>query len=218
MTTQPSEDIKIIPVDSTFPIERMVEFCKASLEDAMPAAQNMSPVRWEHNPQTLLYLIYREGRFEPHKRARYKVVEVNGEIVAGGGYYSYEADPNICLLSTRTYTIPSARNRMWHAEFLLPLSLKDIKELSYKVGLFVFNEYNLWLRDWIIRIGAGKGVVLGYQHADVYRGWSVLENPIRIRDTKQWGLYKMVDPSYEDTFLSKMTEIHWQDGFQSLQK
>ncbi len=203
--------IKILPVDSTFPMERMIEFCRKADDDQMPAAENMSVEDWEIKTNTLLYLIYKEKRFEQEKKARYKVIEVDGEIIAGGGYYPLSGDPNICLLSTRTYTIPTARQRMWHAEFLLPQNLEEIKTLNYKVGLFVFNEYNLWLRKFIQRIDEGLGAVFGYEHASIYKGWESLKHPITIQNTKQWGLYRILDPGYRDQFLKVMADLAYSE-------
>jgi hypothetical protein len=51
-------------IDSSYPIQAMLVFCEESRGDLRGGANNMDPDDWENKPGTLLYLLYKEKRFD----------------------------------------------------------------------------------------------------------------------------------------------------------
>ena len=94
----------MIRIDSNYPIEEMLEFCKESQNDTRPGAVNMDFVDWENKPHTLLYLLYKEKRFDGPTNG-YVMCKKEGRIVCGHGFYVSEIDRMVCM-GCRTYTVP----------------------------------------------------------------------------------------------------------------
>jgi hypothetical protein len=55
---------KLVRIDSSYPLEELIEFCKNAESDTRPGAKNMDYVDWENKPHTFLYLLYKEKRFD----------------------------------------------------------------------------------------------------------------------------------------------------------
>ena len=194
-----NQNFELVDIDSTFPIESLIEFCSHAENDRpeLKANTNLSVRNWENSPNTLLFTIYKEKRFDG-ARARYRGVALNGKIVAAAGYYQLDNYPEICLMSCRTYTIPEFRSNLIHGKLLVPSFIKDAENLHYKVGMFTFNEYNIWLKRAISRFG---------KTIDGYSGWKDLGFPITVKNTTQWGLYRLIDVSYEQQFIDTISGI-----------
>ena len=54
----------MIRIDSNYPIDEILQFCKESQNDDRNGSVNMDFVDWETKPHTLLYLLYKEKRFD----------------------------------------------------------------------------------------------------------------------------------------------------------
>ena len=59
-------------VTSKYPIEKIMPFCEAAIDDPRPAAINMRPDNWQNSPHSLLYCIYTEKRYDD--RAGYYII------------------------------------------------------------------------------------------------------------------------------------------------
>ena len=194
-----NQNFKLLNIDSDFSIDKMIRFCSHAQDDRpeLKANENLSIKNWENSPNTLLHAIYIQKRFDD-VRAGYRGVAVEDELVAGGGFYQLDGFANACLISCRTYTIPEFRSKMLHGHILVPEFISAAKLLNYKVALFTFNDYNLWLKTAIIRFG---------KNIESYNGWTELNFPILVKHTKQWGLYKMLDTDYEQQFTIDISSI-----------
>lgn len=194
-------------IDSNFPIEKVIEFCSHSKVDPMPGATNMSVDNWENKNYTLLYTLYKQKRYDDPTKAGYLGIEFAGKIVAAAGYYPLDKDENTAILMSRMYTIPRARNQALHGKFLFPRIMSEVTSLGYKAGLVSYNHYNLWIKTALLRASAGKGIFLGIKTPDDYRGWNDIDQPLLIKYTPQWCLYKIFDPVYLPIFLKNIDKI-----------
>jgi hypothetical protein len=194
-------------IDSNYPIDKIIEFCSHSKVDPLPGAVNMSIDDWENKNYTLLYTLYKQKRYDDPSKSAYLGIEFAGKIIAAGGYYPLDSDPNIAILMSRMYTIPKARNQAVHGKFLFPRIMSEVAELNYQAGLVSYNQYNLWMRTALMRASSGRGIFLGIKTPDEYRGWTDIEQPLMIKNTPQWCLYKLFNPTYLPIFLKSIDKI-----------
>jgi hypothetical protein len=187
---------------------KLINFCKdASSDDKMPASENMDVTNWEQKSNTLFHAMFTQKRFNRENRAGYLIIEENEQYIGGSGFYPLESDPNICLVSVRTYVIKTERSKSLNGVHLLPRQIELAKEMNYKSLILTFNKYNLWLMNLIERGGGVNNNFLGLYVPETYKGWKSLDWTINIQYTKQWCLYKHLDDSYDSTFKKTMTNI-----------
>ncbi len=196
---------ELVKIDSKFPIEKVLEFCQHSKTDTLPGSHNLDTDDWENKTHTLLYLIYIEKRYDI-VGSSYIGLEYNNKVIAGAGYYPLDLDQNVVNLNSRYYTIPSYRNNVFQGTYILPKMLDEVSKI-YKVALFSYNSYNLWLRNALIRINENKAAFFGKRIPEGYKGWTELECPLLIKNTEQYCFYKLFDPSYEKQFLENIAKI-----------
>jgi len=196
---------QVVKIDSQFPIDKVLEFCNYSKKDTLPGAENLDTDDWESKTHTLLYLIYKEKRYD-NFGSGYIGLEFNGKLISGAGYYPLDIDKNIVNVNSRYYTIPEHRSKLFQGNYILPAIFSEIADI-YKIALFGFNDYNLWLRNLLLRINHGKAAWLGKKTPIVYKGWLELKDPIIIKNTTQYCLYKIFDSNYEKIFLKNITQI-----------
>ncbi len=189
-------------------VEKLIHFCKdAANNNNMPASKNLDVDDWENKSHTLLHNLFIQHRFDKENRAGYLIAEKNNKYIAGSGFYPLDIDPNICIAGTRTYTIVKERGDLSHGNFILPRQLELIKGYNYKTVILTFNEYNLWLKKWIEKLGKKKSSIIGKKVPEIYFGWSSLDHPINIQYTKQWCLYRHLDESYDTQFHEQMANL-----------
>lgn len=187
---------------------KLINFCKdASTDNKMPASENMDVIDWEQKPNTLFHAMFTQKRFNRENRAGYLIIEENDQYIGGSGFYPLENDPNICLVSVRTYVIKTKRSRSLNGVHILPRQIELAKEMNYKSLILTFNKYNLWLMNLIERGGGANNNFLGLHVPETYKGWKPLDWTINIQYTKQWCLYKHLDNSYDSTFKKTMSNI-----------
>lgn len=194
-------------IDSSFSIEKIIEFCNHSKVDPMPGAVNMTTDDWENKNYTLLYTLYKQKRYDDPNKSGYLGIEFAEKIVAAGGYYPLDNDPNVAILMSRMYTIPKARNQALHGKFLFPKIISEVQRLNYKIGIVTYNNYNLWMKTALMRASSGRGIFLGIKTPNDYRGWIEIKHQLIIKNTPQWCLYKVFDPLYLPTFLKNIDKI-----------
>lgn len=199
--------MNIIDTNNSCDIEKVINFCKDAADDNMPGAKNLEVHDWDKKPHTLLYNLFIQHKFAKEKRAGYIIAEKDNKYVAGSGFYPLDSDPNICVAGTRTYTVIKGRGDFTHGNFILPKQIELAREYNYKTIILAFNEYNLWLKEGIEKLGRREISAIGKKVPETYFGWSSLDYPINIQYTKQWCLYKHLDQSYDTEFHQQMANL-----------
>lgn len=208
-------------INSSYPLLPLLQFCNYSLEDTRPNAINMDPIDWENKNHTFLYCLYKEKRFDG-PNSGYLVNIVNGEIVAGHGWYPSDWDNNIYVTS-RLYTIPgylkglSVNNASNCNDLVWAVEDYAIQQ-GYKGGCFTFEKHNEYLADKSIRINNPKKypdyrkvVVNGIVKAEYRKpGIRMREQkkigPFIIKNTEQFVMYHLFDETYEKELIRKINE------------
>lgn len=207
----------IAVINSTFSKLKIIEFCLNALEDKRPNAVNMDPIDWENKPHTLMYCLYKEKRFDGPKSG-YLIKIVNGEIVAGMGWYPSDLDSNIYALC-RAYTAPnflkglSVNNAAMTNE--MQFAIEDYAMAQgYKGGCISVEEYNKKALDKMISVNdisryplyqkVGK---IEYREPGVRMRQRKYAGMFHIRNSNQHLCYHLFDSEYEQTFLENI-ECH----------
>ena len=188
-------------------IEKLIHFCKDSAYDDMPASENLNVENWGNKSHTLLYNLFISRRFARENRAGYIIAEQDDRYIAGSGFYPSDNDANICIAGSRTYTVIKKRGGLIHGNFILPKQIELAEAYSYKTIILTFNEYNMWLKKAIEQLGKKEGSIIGGKVPEIYLGWTSLEYPVNIKETKQWCLYRHLDQTYDNTFKQIMADI-----------
>jgi len=212
-------------VTSRYPIEKLLPFCEEAKNDERPAAINMRIDNWENCPNSLLYCIYKEKRYDD--RAGYYIYRENGKIVAGHGYYPFDEDPNMYVQS-RVYSIPShakrlGRDRMTTSNQLGSLIADKALTEGYIGGIISLEEYNSTLADKIVRITQPSRYPNYYYDTQLihgrvckprhYKDYGLRTQPMQkygtciIKGTRQIVLYHLFDESYKTQLFDKLDKI-----------
>jgi hypothetical protein len=208
--------IDLEKIDSTYPIEKILPFCEASLGDPRPGAQNMSPVGWEENTASFLYLLYKEKRYDG-KGNGYVIYKKDDKIVIGNGFSVSDIDEKMTQANSRMYTVPGIpfpREQGAIFDFAVDTSMEN-----GRFGIFSsVNEYNsryhlgyVALNDPINNPGyfmengrhfakPGRRIHPGLQSA----------GPFCIRGVKQWIGYLIWNEAHRESFLQTLDSIRWE--------
>lgn len=207
----------MIRIDSSYPVDEIIEFCEESRDDSRDAAVNMDFVDWENKPHTLLYLLYKEKRFDGPTNG-YVICKKDNRIVCGQGFYASEIDRMVCM-GVRSYTVPGLNCYPLHG---------DIKDLTHDIarsngmaGFFIsMNEYNKRFVQGYNKINDPANFTTSFCDADG-QWWSKkgrkihpgtpYDAPIKLNYVKQWILYHLWDTSYESQLLAKLRTMEWVD-------
>lgn len=195
----------IVKIDSNFPIEKLVEFCLQAKNDTLPGSSNLDTEDWENKSHTLLYLIYKEKRYDGYLSS-YIGLCLDNELIAGAGYYPLDEDVNIANVNSRYYTVPKYRNNVFQGTYIFPKIIEEVSQ-KYKAALMSYNGYNMWLRTALIRINQNKAAFFGRKTPVEYKGWNEISIPLLIKNTPQWCFYKLFDNSYQNQLLENIKKI-----------
>lgn len=206
---------EFVEVDSSSPIDDVMQLCQKSLLDSRPGARNLDPIDWESKPYSLLYLIYIEKRFDG-LGGKYILYKEGDDILAGAGYCKSPFDENIIHVQIRSYGVPD-RNLNFAQSYFTTIGLETSKKQGFKGGIISFNEYNLKYQEKIYRTNRPENYKHYFQTPDG-RHWAregseifpgTKYGPILLNNTKQWITYYLWDESYEPEFLVKLEKIKY---------
>lgn len=205
----------MIRIDSNYPIEEILEFCKESQNDKRPAAVNMDFVDWENKPHTLLYLLYKDKRFDGPANG-YVICKKDGRIVCGQGFYVSEID-RMVYMGSRTYTVPGINCHALQGD--LKDFIFDTARENGMAGIFTsMNEYNKRFVDGYIKINDPANFKTSF--CDENGQWWARKDrkitpsvpypsPIKLNYVKQWIIYHLWDSSYETQLKAKLKTLEW---------
>ena len=180
--------MQIKRINSTSDHKTVFNFCQTAISDTkMPASININPTDWKNQQHTLMHSLFIQRRFDEDNRAGYFLLEKEGKVIAGSGCYPLSEDPNVCVVIARGYTVKEERAKFSHGRYLLPKQIEIAKQYDYKTLLITVNEYNLWLRNGILKFSNGASA-LGEKIPVAYKGWK----PFRL--SSKYPVYKTMVP------------------------
>lgn len=205
---------KLINIDSSYPIDKIMPYCTEAITDTRPGAINMSPLKWETNPSSFLYLLYIEKRYDGPGNG-YIIYEKDNKILCGGGFSVSDIDENITHLSSRSYSIPSV---------LLPRIHGKIHDLAIDISIAAgrqgaFNSVNEYNKHFIEKYTAindptrypGYFIQDGkhYAKSGIRIHPMISAGPLCIKGTKQWITYMIWNEEYRETFVNTIKKNQW---------
>lgn len=207
--------IDLEKIDSTYPIEKILPFCEASIGDPRPGAQNMSPVGWEENPASFLYLLYKERRYDG-KGNGYVIYKKDDKIVIGNGFSFSDIDEKMTQANSRMYTVPGIRfPRVQGAIYDFAV---DSSVQNGRVGIFSsVNEYNAGFPPRYIALNNPEnypgyfmenGKHFAKPRVRIHPGHQSA-GPLCIRNVKQWIVYMIWNEAHRESFLQTLDSISW---------
>lgn len=212
-------------VTSRYPIEKIMPFCEAAINDPRPGTEVFKPHDWQNRPGCLLHCLYIEKRFD--NRAGYYIYRENGEVISGHGYYPFDEDPNIYVLC-RGYSIPSHKPKVGK-KVLSHMNLLGsvIADKAYKEGYLglidTFELHNKELAEKFVKITDPNRhpnyhydtelkdgrffKPRHYKEGDLRTQPMTMFGKCTVRYTEQIVVYHLFDESYKNELINKLTRI-----------
>ncbi len=182
--------------------QMLVRLCKTADDEDSVMARNLQTINWTERPETLLYCIYIEKRFDSPEGKLFALVE-NNDMVSVGGIYRTEFCPqSIAVGAARTYTHPQKRNKFWHGEYLIPAQIEWATEQKISQIIFSVNTENHRLFNFLKRAAEQKAGVLGLALPDIYKKLELHPYPIKLKNTVQQIFKLNIDPSFKWNYSS----------------
>lgn len=194
----------------------LIAFCNEAIKDKKLDLKNWSVENWQNSPHSLLYCLCKERRFS-EDRGLFYMLYAGGRLQAISGVYRSDWAPNeIAIGGVRTCTLPRARSSsiavhggFYHGDHIMPAQVEWARSKGLKAFILTFNETNLWLAKFILRIHQGRSVLLGYKLTDkareLYQDFYLYPKKLIIKNTLQWVLVKKLDEDFvfsEEALLS----------------
>lgn len=207
---------KLLRIDSSYPLDKILPFCNHAINDPRPGAVNMTPIDWENNPASFLYLLYNEKRYDGAGNG-YIIYTDNDEILCGGGFSVSDIDPYMTHLSSRSYTIPGITLPRVHGD-IHTMSI-DISMDEGRYGAFSSaNEYNKRFIPGFLKINDPKNYPKYFTKDGKHYGKPGFRihpmepaGPLVLKGTKQWILYMLWNEDHRSHFLEVLENIKWID-------
>lgn len=207
---------KLVRIDSSYPIDKILPFCNQAITDNRPGAANMSPIDWENNPASFLYLLYNEKRYDGLGNGYILHIE-DDQILCGGGFSVSDIDPNMTHLSSRSYTIPGVVLPRVHGD--IHTMAIDISENEGRHGAFSSaNEYNKRFIPGFLKINDPTNYPKYFFKDGKHYGKPDFRihpmepaGPLILKGTKQWILYMIWNEAHRASFLSVLESIKLRD-------
>jgi hypothetical protein len=127
-------------VDSNTDIDFLLPYLREAEKDDHPSAKNMAVDGWENNRSSLLYLIYKEKRYDP-EGCWYSVGMYDDKIFASGGI-SRLHDSNIGIIGSRGFTLKEHRQHAKYYHWAATRCFWDTCKIYYDGYVLCYNEHN----------------------------------------------------------------------------
>lgn len=207
--------LRSITSDSVTPevFADLFAFCKATSEDKKLSAENWSTEDWENAQHSLLYCLLKEKRFRDG-HGQFHLLYSQQRLVAVSGVYRSDFAPDeVAIGGVRAYTLEAERasgvlqqGRFFHGDYIFPAQIKWAREQGFKKFILTFNETNLWLAKFILRIGKRQSVLLGHKLSnearEVYQDFYMYPQKLMIKNVPQYVLVKDLEKKHERIFGS----------------
>lgn len=196
--------------------EDLFKFCVATSADKKLDAENWRTDDWENSKHSLLYCLLKEKRFRKDHGQFHMLYSRENLVAVSGVYRSDFAPEAVAIGGVRAYTLPQKRTagvleegRFFHGDYIFPQQIRWAREQGFKKFILTFNDSNLWLAKFILRIGQGRSVLLGYKLSDeareVYRDFSLYPEKVMIKKVPQYILIKHLEKDHDGICSSSDT-------------
>ncbi len=206
----PSIQMRSITSEEVTPeiFAELFNFCEATSLDQKLDAENWRADNWENSKHSLLYCLLKEKRFR-QGQGQFNMLYSCGKLVAVSGVYRSDFSPEeIAIGGVRAYTLPLERTsgvlgqgRFFHGDYIFPDQIRWARKQGLKKFILTFNESNLWLAKFILRIGEGKSVMLGYRPSqdarEVYQDFYMYPEKMMIKNVPQYVLIKNLEKDHD---------------------
>lgn len=221
-----SIDIRSITSEKITPeiLAELTVFCREATADKKLISENWNPEGWEDAPHSLLYCLLKEKRFKENNGLFYMLYANQRMVAVSGVYRSDWAPTDIAIGGVRTCTLPKQRSLavsqhggFYHGDHLLPAQIDWARQQGFKAFILTFNETNLWLAKFILRIHQGRSVLFGYKLNDkakeVYQDFYLYPKRLMIKNTPQWVLIKKLDKDARVSFYELEEKENESQGY-----
>lgn len=206
-------------IDSSYPIDKLIKFCKEAIDYKIPATVNLQYENWESKPHTLLYVFYIEKRFDGDESG-YFIYKKQENIIAGCGHYPFDIDRNM-YCQGRGFTVK--RTTDFHK--LSYAISDDCLSFGYKGGVSTFEPHNLDFAKKLVRVSEQKKGVHYKKHRSgekvirhTYKKlgrrfipFEMYDGRINYRNCEQYVTYHLFDEGYEKTFTKNLNKARIDD-------
>lgn len=180
-------------------IEVIKNLCQEALaENKHEARTNMEIDNWQNISSSLLYLLLIEKRFTPGNGGLLLLLE-GSKAIGVSGYYRSDFDSGIFLMGVRSWILKKYRFNLLIAKYLLPYQLEKIKNLGAHTVAITFNDATRPFAQLIERSNKNSEsknkFFFGSEYPDIYKDMTFLNEPMKIKNVKQWVLIKQISPS-----------------------
>lgn len=180
-------------------IEVIKDLCQEALaENKHEARTNMQIDNWQNISSSLLYLLLIEKRFTPGNGGLLLLME-DSKAIGVSGYYRSDFDSGIFLMGVRSWVLKKYRFNLLIAKYLLPYQLEKIKNLGAHTVAITFNDSTRPFAKLIERSNKNSDsknkFFFGSEYPDLYKDMTFLNEPMKIKNVKQWVLIKQISPS-----------------------
>lgn len=172
--------------------KNVFSFCKRNYKDE-PIFQNYDVIDWENKPYTLLYLLYKEKRFD---ECGYGVYIKDKEIIAGSGMYRSEIHPDIFVFACRT--LKDNDYKGYDKTIIRDIWLEQVKILKEKKALGIIITYDINKEKRMFELFEKDSKLLKRSRLinngiPELQNLEILDTPITIKGTVQRIIYKFFD-------------------------
>lgn len=189
--------------------DELLNFCrKAEKEEKHAAAVNMGTEGWESRINTLLYVFAIEKRF-PRSAGGLDLVYIKDELIGVSGFYRSDFSKDIFIIGVRSWIKKEYRFSFILTKASYASQTLRAQAMGAKMVAFTYNEDTRPFAAYVDRCNRDpeqhKRAPWGEAIPDFYRNMTYNEMPLKIRETKQWVLYKKLDPA----FIFDWSQIQW---------
>lgn len=188
--------IKFLTSNSVDYFEHVFNFCKRNYSDE-PIMQNYDVDDWKNKSNTLLYLLYKEKRFD---ECGYGIYIENDEMVAGSGMYRSEIHPDIFVFACRTIKDKSYKGH--DKTVMRDIWAEQVKILKNKNALGIIITYDISKEKRMFDLFEKDPKLLESSRLinngiPELQNLKILDKPVIIKETVQRVIYKFFDESME---------------------
>lgn len=193
----------IVEVNSESVTDEIINVIKNLCQEALAenkheARTNMQIDNWQNISSSLLYLLLIEKRFTPRNGGLLLLME-GPKAIGVSGYYRSDFDSGIFLMGVRSWVLKKYRFNLLIAKYLLPYQLEKIKNLGAHTVAITFNDATKPFAKLIERSNRNSKsknkFFFGSEYPDIYKDMTFLDEPMKIKNVKQWVLIKQLSPS-----------------------
>jgi hypothetical protein len=152
---------------------------------------------WDNKPHTLLYVLFKDNRFNS-ERGGLVLIYDNNKLCGISGYNRSTFNSDVYILGARTIIDKEYRHRLLMSSYFIPTQIEQVRDRA-KMVVFIFDKKNVFnLYDIFTSGKLNLFLKNKYQEfAHIWDNLKAVEFPIIIyKGTIHNALYINIDPDY----------------------